>query len=155
MPVSLQQELRQNRPFATLEEEALLSIQRTAAVLGRAMAEMLKPHDLSAAQYNVLRILRGAGDAGLCRYEVGDRLVSPVPDVTRLLDRLEARGLVARTRDAADRRQSRARITEAGLRLLEALDVNLRQRQKEVLGHVPAADLQALVALLAVVRSGG
>lgn len=154
MPLSLQQELKQTRPFATLEEEALLSIQRTAAVLGRAMAETLKPHDLSAAQYNVLRILRGAGDAGLCRYEVGDRLVSPVPDVTRLLDRLEARGLVARARDTADRRQSRARITEDGLRVLETLDGALPQRQRAVLGHVPAADLRALIGLLAAVRSG-
>ncbi|HYF01550.1 MAG TPA: MarR family transcriptional regulator [Planctomycetota bacterium] len=154
MSASLQHELKQSRPFPTLEEEALLSIQRTAAVLGRALGDVLKPYELSAAQYNVLRILRGAGEPGLCRYEVGDRLVTPVPDVTRLIDRLEARGLVARTRDEVDRRQSRARITDEGLRLLEQLDTEIQQRQKAVLGHVQAEDLRRLIDLLAAARTG-
>ena len=81
-------ELKQTRPFDLLEEEAHLSIARTAALLEHAMIQVLKPHGLTPTQYNVLRILRGAGSTGLCRNEIGARLLRPVPDVTRLLDRM-------------------------------------------------------------------
>ena len=86
---TLQDELKQARPFKQVEEEAYLSIMRTAALLEHQVAQALKPHGVTATQYNVLRILRGAGSEGLCRNEVGDRLVTTVPDVTRLLDRME------------------------------------------------------------------
>src|SRR5690606_27540187 len=122
MAPSLQHELRQTRPFPSLETEAALSVARTAALLDTEISETLKPHGLTPTQYNVLRILRGAGEEGYCRYEVGDRLVTAVPDVTRLLDRLEAVGLVDRARDPKDRRHVRARITPRGLRVLDELD---------------------------------
>src|ERR1700712_5563304 len=110
MPLRLADEIKQTRPFATLAQEAMLSVERTAAVLGHAFAEALRPHGITRTQYNVLRILRGAGGAGLCRQEVRDRLVAEVPDVTRLIDRLEASGLVTREADENDRRFRNTRI---------------------------------------------
>ena len=120
---TLDQEIRQRKPFVSLEEEVFLGLQRTASLLLQALGRELKGHDLTPAQYNALRILRGAepdaaASGGLTCSEIGERLVSPGPDVTRLLDRLEQRGLVLRQRDAGDRRVVRARITAAGLALL-------------------------------------
>src|SRR3569623_650059 len=100
----LRSESKQTKPFASAEEEALLNIERTAAVMSHALADELKKYEITPTQYNVLRILRGAGKDGLCRNEVRDRLISQVPDVTRLLDRLEDAGLIARERSTADRR---------------------------------------------------
>jgi DNA-binding MarR family transcriptional regulator len=93
-------ELKQRKPYPSLSQEAHISILRTAAVVAHAFEEFLKPHGITATQYNVLRILRGAVPEGLCRNEIRDRMVTPVPDVTRLLDRLEALGLVVRSRGA-------------------------------------------------------
>ena len=98
MAPDLRSELRQTKAFPSLEEEAFLSIERTSAVLADAFEQMLKPYGITATQYNVLRILRGAGAKGLCRNEIRDRLVTRMPDVTRLLDRMEASGLIRRTR---------------------------------------------------------
>src|SRR4030081_1390177 len=98
MSRALRDEIRQTRPFDSLEQEALLSIERTAAVLMHSFADSLKPHDIIPTEYNVLRILRGAGPAGLCRHEVRDQLVGVRAAVTRLLDRMEDAGLVARER---------------------------------------------------------
>lgn len=152
MSTPLQREIRQTKPFASLEAEAFLSIARTAALLGHEFAEVLRPHGLTPTQYNVLRILRGAGEGGLCRYEIVERLVSPVPDVTRLLDRLEAGDLVGRRRDPADRRHVKARIRPEGLALLEALDEVLLETHRDQLGHLGEERLGALVDLLAAVR---
>src|SRR5918998_4758726 len=112
---SLREEIKQTKPFASPEQEAMLSLERTAAVLVHGMAQEFEAYGVTPTQYNVLRILRGAGAPGLCRYEIRDRLVAQVPDVTRLLDRLEEMGLVARERDGADRRLVTTRITDAGL----------------------------------------
>src|SRR5215217_305857 len=98
VPSQLQAELKQARPFKSLEEEAHLSIQRTAALLEHAFESALKPHRITATQYNVLRILRGSEPDGLCRHEIAQRLVRQVPDVTRLLDRLEDTKLINRQR---------------------------------------------------------
>src|SRR4028118_2217200 len=92
MATRLQDEIKQSRPFDSLEQEARLGIERTAALLGHAFGEALKPHGITPTQYNVLRILRGAGEKGLCRNEVRERMVAQVPDATRLLDRMEAAG---------------------------------------------------------------
>ena len=154
MPTTLQHEIGQTKPFASLEVEATLSIARTAALLDTELTETLRPYGLTPTQYNVLRILRGAGANGLCRYEVGERLVTPVPDVTRLLDRLEVAGLVDRARDAEDRRQVRARITRHGLDLLAELDDVLHTLHRRQVGHVGQDRLRTLVDLLAVVREG-
>lgn len=154
MPASaLQQEIRQTRPFKSLEEEALLSVERTAAVLLHRLAEAFKPYDITPTQYNVLRILRGAGTEGLCRNDVRERLVAQVPDVTRLLDRLEEAGFVARERASADRRIVTTRITKNGLKLLARLDDPVAEAHKLQLGHMSDAQLQALIDLLALART--
>ena len=95
----LQDEIRQRKPFDSLEEEAVLNVLRTADVLLQRLTTVLKPFKLSHSQYNVLRILRGAGPEGLACREIGERMITRDPDITRLLDRLEARGLLTRTRD--------------------------------------------------------
>src|SRR4051812_4567356 len=153
MPTDLRAELKQTRPFKSLEEEAMLSIQRTAALLEHRLSEVFKAHDITGTQYNVLRILRGAGPDGLCRGEVRDRLVAQVPDVTRLLDRLEAAGLVERERGTEDRRFVTTRITARGLELLEALDAPVEEIHRRSLGHLERDELSTLVTLLAKVRT--
>lgn len=148
MSRALSQEIRQQKPFVSLEEEAFLGLQRTASLLLQSLGRELKGHDLTPAQYNTLRILRGAGPDALTCGEIGDRLVSPGPDVTRLLDRLEQRGLVTRLRDAEDRRIVRARITEQGLDLLDTLDEPVGRMLGRLLGNLGQEWLQTFVALL-------
>jgi DNA-binding MarR family transcriptional regulator len=155
MSPSLQAEIRQRKPFASLEQEATLSISRTAALLEHAGAEALKPHGLTPTQYNALRILRGAEPEGLCRNEVRDRLIARVPDATRLLERLEEMELVVRAREGDDRRFVRARITRAGLALLAVLDPVVEQLHRRQLGHLGERKLRALVDLLAEARDRG
>lgn len=145
---SLKHEIQQTAPFASVQEEVSLSVLRTAALLEHAIAESLKPHGLTPTQYNVLRILRGAGEKGLCRSEVGERMLTPVPDATRLLDRLEDAGLVARNRDAEDRRFVTARITDRGLSLLGELDEPVQRMHERLYAHVGDDDLRRLVGLL-------
>ena len=152
MDTALGKEIKQTRPFASPEQEALLNLMRTSALLQHAHAESLKPFGVTQVQYNVLRILRGAGAAGLCRHEVRDRMVTPVPDVTRLLDRLEDRGLVTRERDETDRRLVTARITGDGLELLKAVDRPLATTTRRLLGHMDEAELRRLGELLVRAR---
>jgi DNA-binding MarR family transcriptional regulator len=149
----LQAELKQIRPFKSLEEEAHLSIQRTAALLEHAFETALKPHGITATQYNVLRILRGAEPSGLCRSEIGERLVRQVPDVTRLLDRLEDARLLARQRGGEDRRYVVTRITKGGLHLLDQVQHRIDEIHRNQLGHLEEAQLRKLISLLAVVRN--
>src|SRR5215207_6491893 len=155
MPTRLRDEIKQTRPFSSLEQEALLSIERTAAVLGHSMAEALRGYGITPTQYNALRILRGAGEGGLCRNEVRDRLIARVPDVTRLLDRLEEMGLIARERDSNDRRLVTTRITREGLKLLARLDGPVAEAHQRQLGHMDERSLRALIGLLAEARGGG
>ena len=152
MPSRLQDEIKQTKPFTSPAQEAFLSIERTSAVLGHAFAEFVKPFGITPTQFNVLRILRGAGDAGLCRHEIRDRLVAQVPDVTRLIDRLVEMQLVTRERDGADRRLVTTRITPAGLRLLAELDQPIREFDQRTLGHMSAEQLRTLSELLALAR---
>ena len=154
MARKLADEINQTRPFATLAQEAMLSVERTAAVLGHAFADALRAHGITRTQYNVLRILRGAGPVGLCRQEVRDRLVAEVPDVTRLIDRLEAAGHVTREADEHDRRFRNTRITPAGLDLLARLDAPVTEIHRRQLGHLTETELQTLIDLLATVRDG-
>ena len=148
----LKDELKMTKPFKSLEEEAILSVARTAAVMEHAGAEVMKRFDLTITQYNVLRILRGAGENGLCRNEVGERLVTKVPDVTRLLDRMESSGLITRHRGTADRRFVTTRITEQGLKLLEKIDRELPALHTRIIGHMSQKKLKELVDLLEEVR---
>jgi len=150
--VSLKTEIKQTKPFGSLEQEAQLNIERTAAVLGHAFAEALKPYDITPTQYNALRILRGAGKDGLCRNEVRERLIAQVPDVTRLLDRLEEIGLIERERSSADRRLVTTRITAEGLALLRKLDQPIADVHKRHLGHMTERQLRTLNELLTLAR---
>jgi MarR family transcriptional regulator, organic hydroperoxide resistance regulator len=108
------------KPFSLIEEEAMLSLVRTAELLSQRAGDLLKPFDISPAQYNVLRILRGAKEALACG-QIAERMVSRDPDITRLLDRMEGRGLVSRARDEQDRRVVKTQINATGLRLLEEI----------------------------------
>lgn len=147
-------ELKQTKPFPRPGQEALVSILRTAAVLEHEINDALKPFALTSTQYNVLRILRGAGSAGLCGREVGERLVTQVPDVPRLLDRMTEAGLVARERDSADRRHVTARITPKGLRLLDEVDPALGAIERKRTGSLSRDGIQTLLRHLETVRSG-
>ena len=139
---TLQEEIRQRKPFGSTEEEAMLSIARTAAVLDHAAGEMLKKHGLTPTQYNALRILRGAGAEGLCRNEIRDRLIARVPDATRL-------------REGEDRRFVLSRITEAGLELLAGLDPEVAATNRRLLGHLSQGKLRTLIDLLGEARNPG
>ena len=149
---SIETELKQRKPFRTLEQQAMVSMARTAALLDRASAEVLKPHCLTPTQYNVLRILRGAEPEGLGRNEVRERLVYPVADATRLLDRLVEMGLVARTRGGEDRRVVVARITRAGLERIAPLDAVMERLHRRQVGHLGERKLRTLIGLLAEAR---
>jgi DNA-binding MarR family transcriptional regulator len=150
--LKLQDELKQGEPFRDVEQEAYLSIIRTAAVLEHSMAQALKAFEITPTQYNVLRILRGAGGGGLCRNEVGERLVTAVPDVTRLLDRMEDVGWIVRERSKTDRRLVSTKITKKGSDLLARVDERICGIHGEQLGHLSKRDLKTLVTLLGDVR---
>lgn len=149
---SIQSELKQRKPFRTLEQEAMVSIARTAALLDRGASEVLKPYGLTPTQYNALRILRGAEPHGLGRNAVRERLISLVPDATRLLDRLVDMGLVVRARGGEDRRVVVARITRAGLDLIAPLDAVLERLHRRQVGHLGERKLRTLIGLLAEAR---
>lgn len=137
-----------SRPFGNPAEEAYLNLQRTANQLQQGLSEVLKQADLTPTQYNVLRILRGANPEALTCGQVGERMVTREPDVTRLLDRLEKRGLVARSRDRRDRRVVTIRITPAGLDAVAALDAPVEDFHRSLLGHLKTAEVQGLIDLL-------
>lgn len=155
MSTTLRAEIKQSAPFASLEQEAFLQVLRTAGVLEHAVAEGLKPYGLTLTQYNVLRILRGAGGKGLCRNDVGARMLTPVPDATRLLDRMADAGLIVRERDGEDRRYVTARITPKGLALLTRLDEPVSEMHRTHFGHMSRTQLRQLADLLETARSPG
>lgn len=152
MPGRLQSEIGQTRPFELIEEEAALNVIRTAEVLQRWIAAFLKEYDLSPVQYNVLRILRGAGGDGATCSQIGERLLTRDPDITRLLDRMEARGLIARERSSEDRRVVITRISRPGLTLVDRIDQPLRAMSKARLGKFGRDALADLISGLERVR---
>ena len=152
----LGQAIKQRKPFQSLEQEVFLEVLRTGHALVGALVELLRPYGLTQPQYNVLRILRGAGEAGLPTGDVGERMVaSREPDVTRLLVRMEARGLLRRERRADNRRFVTARITREGRRILEALDEPVAEMHVAQLRHMPRKDLERLAELLERARREG
>lgn len=151
MTTSIEAEIRQSTPLSA-ESAALLSVLRTAAVLDHQIGEALKPHGITHSQYNVLRILAGSAPTGLCGREVGERMVAQVPDIPRLLERLEAMGLIRRERSAEDRRHVTAHITDEGRRLLEEATPALKQIQEARMGRLTREQLEQITALLAEVR---
>jgi len=139
------------RQPACPEEVAYLELCRTADALSRRLSMLLKVESLSSNQYNVLRILRGAPD-GLPCGEIGNRMITRDPDTTRLLDRLERRGLVSRSRETRDRRMVTTRIAPQGLQLLAEMDEPVREAHREQLGHLGRKRLRALTELLQAAR---
>jgi DNA-binding MarR family transcriptional regulator len=150
----LQAELKQKRPFTSREQEAYLALLRTADVLQFSMESKFKEFGLTGSQYNALRILRGAGSEGLPCSEIGERMITRDPDITRLLNRLEERGLVERKRDQKDRRVIYGKVSAAGQKLLREMDGPVEQHGREMLRHVSQADLRRLIDLLDRVRGG-
>ena len=150
----IQAEIRQGKPLGSLEEEVYLNLQRTANALAQPLAELLRGHDLTPAQYNVLRILRGAGDEGLMASDIGGRMISRDPDITRLVDRLEKRGLVERRRCSQDRRVVWTSLSDGGRALIDPLDAPLDELHRAMLAHMPPDRLQMLVELLEEARDG-
>ena len=155
MSPMLQQDLKQKKPFRSLQQEAYLSVVRTSTALTDAMEDLVKARGISATQYNVLRILRGSGPEGLCRNALRDRMLTRMPDMTRLLDRMEEAGLVVRVREGDDRRMVMTRITEQGRRLLDELDAPVMALHRKQMKHLTDAQLRSLSDLLTLVRDGG
>lgn len=148
----LRAEIQQKKPFSSAAEEAFLNLLRTADHLGAKESELLSAHDLTPAQYNVLRILRGAGDGGHPCQEIGARMISRVPDVTRLIDRLEAAGHVTRERSTEDRRVVFVRIKPRALDLLARLDAPMAALPKALFADLTARELDTLNDLLVRAR---
>lgn len=154
MPRKLQAEIKQAKPFRSLEDEAYLNVLRTADALLRKETELLKEYGLSPTQYNALRILRGAGSEGVTCGEFSERMLTKDPDVTRLIDRLERRGFLKRMRSEADRRVVRTQITAEGLDVLDKLDDPSDRWTRGQLGHMSEAELQDFIRLLERAREG-
>lgn len=148
----LRKEIKQGRPFKSRQEEAYLNLQRTAAMLEQTLAHFLRRIHLTPTQYNVLRILRGSDPEALRCSDVGERMVTPVPDVTRLLDRLQAAGLVSRERDTEDRRVVKVGITDLGLERLAKIDETLPGQLRDMMSPLDDDQLATLVGLLEEVR---
>lgn len=152
MSKGIQSEIKQTKPFSGLEEETVIALARTSDLLGRRIDALLKQHGLTGTQYNVLRILRGAGNAGLPCNEIGERMVTRDPDITRLLDRMERAGLCNRSRNDKDRRVIVARINAKGLSTLKHLDEPIQELNQEMLGHMGQNRLRSLLRLLQTIR---
>jgi DNA-binding MarR family transcriptional regulator len=149
---AIQSEIRQQRPFASPAEEGVVALIRTADLLRRRLAQVVEGHGITLQQYNVLRILRGAGEAGLPTLDIADRMVEQAPGVTRLMDRLEAKGLVRRERCAHDRRQVLCWIGAPGLDVLRALDVPMNDEARAFMDVLGKDDLETMLGLLEALR---
>ena len=152
--MSIQRELKQNKPFVSASQEAAVSLIRTADLVRRALGSVVELEGITTQQYNVLRILRGAGEQGLPTLEIAERMVEQTPGITRLIDRLELKGLVHRERCPTDRRQVFCRITKEGLRLTGRLDAPIHEAEEEALAHLSERQLAQLLSLLDRARNG-
>lgn len=155
MPTSIRDEIRQTRPFRSLQEQVYVNLARTQRRVEEDWVRYLKRAEgLSISQYNILRILRGAHPKALRVGEVGERMLYRDPDVTRLLDRMARRGLIARERDITDRRQVLVRITPEGLAVAERLDPLADATVQAAMAGLGERDLQTLDRLLDTLRAG-
>lgn len=152
-PGALQREMRQTRPFRSPSQEALVGLMRTADILRRYVSAAVEPHGITLSQYNVLRILRGAGDEGLPTLDVAERLVERTPGITRMMDRLEAKRWVRRERCPHDRRQVLCYLTSEGEELLAELDAPMDRADGAALSSLSEAEQRELIRLLDVVRA--
>jgi DNA-binding MarR family transcriptional regulator len=149
MPRVVARELKEKRAFTSREQEVMLGLQIAAARIMEPWEKFLKAHaELGLHQYNVLRILRGSHPNGLPSGEIADRMITRDPDITRLVDRLEKRGLVMRARSQRDRRVVNVRISEKGLQLLRSLDEHVDRFPRNMLGHLRPKKLEQLGVLL-------
>jgi DNA-binding MarR family transcriptional regulator len=153
MAGKLKAEIKQRRPFSSVHEEVVLSLVRSADQVLAPLTAVLREANLSLSQYNILRVLRGSGEDGLPCGEISERMVRRDPDLTRLLDRLEARGLISRSRGTVDRRVVVASITDSGRQLLAELDEPIRRTTKDTLAHMESGRLDLLRDLLDEARS--
>lgn len=151
---ALAREIKQTKPFGSVGEEAAIGLLRTANVIGRAFGGVVESAGITLQQYNVLRILRGAGKDGLPTLEIAERMVEQAPGITRMIDRLSAKGLVCRERCSEDRRVVYGCITAAGLRTLEVLDRPLEDAHRELLSTIREEDQRRLIELLDRIRAG-
>ena len=150
----IQDELQQRRPFGSKREEVFLAILRTAAVVKRPVSKVVEQHDLSLAQYNVLRILRGAESGGLPTLTIRERMIEEAAGITRLIDKLESAALVRRDRrTSTDRRRVYCYITDDGRALLARLDPLVRAADDAALALVDDATLDQVLKLLDEVRA--
>ena len=152
-PKTLLEELRQTKPFESPEQEAILALQRTTDLLRRHFTQVIGPHGISPQQYNVLRILRGAGAAGTPTLDIADRMNEKTPGITRLLDRLEGKHLVRRRRCPEDRRQVLCWITESGLKLLAELDKPVSDPGPRYLQSLSSDEVRQLIDMLERIRA--
>lgn len=148
----LQRELQQNVPFASPAQEAVIALLRTTSLIRRCFTALLEPHGLTFPQYNVLRILRGAGEP-LPTMEISERMIEATPGITRLVDGLEKKGLLARERSAEDRRQVLCRLTPAGHDLLSNLDGPIDALDARSLSMLSEEEQRDLTALMSKIRS--
>jgi DNA-binding MarR family transcriptional regulator len=151
---AIQREIRQSKPFRTRSQEGVVALLRTADVVRRYIGRVLEPYGVTTQQFNVLRILRGAGPEGLPTLAISERMIEEAPGITRLLDRLEAKGLVRRERCPEDRRQVLCHATPAGLELLGRIDSAMDTADDRALGTLSDEDKVQLIRLLDIVRAG-
>ncbi len=152
MSGKLATEIRQSKPFRSREEEAFLNLGRTWEFLQKRVADLIKEHQLTATQYNMLRILRGAGADGVTCSQATERMLTTDPDVTRLLDRMEAQGWIRRDRAKEDRRVVVTTITDSGIELVNRIDEPLHQLLQTYLGRVGKQRLKELIDTLEELR---
>ena len=150
---ALQKEIQQRRPFQSVAHEAVLALMRTTDLVRREMAAHVAPHGITLQQFNVLRILRGAGSEGVPTLEVSERMIEQAPGVTRLLDRLEAKGFVRRQRCAQDRRQVLCWLTPTGLELVERLDEPVDSADAEAVAMLSPEEQDRLLRMLDAIRA--
>lgn len=150
----IQAEIKQTRPFRTARQEAAIGLFRTVDELRRHFDRVIEPYGITGQQYNVLRILRGTHPDPLPTLEIGGRLIERVPGVTRLLDRLEEKGLVRRQRCTHDRRMVHCWISDAGLELLAGMDEAVNQADQDSMGDLTEDEVQTLIELLDRIREG-
>ena len=150
---ALAREIRQSKPFRSRRQEAALGLLKTADLLRARASKIIEPFGVTDQQYNVLRILRGAGGEGLPTLEIADRMIERAPGITRLIDRLEKKGLVSRRRCETDRRQVFCLLAPAGARLLNRMDAPVA-RMDDLLRPLAGAELDTLIRLLDAIRAG-
>jgi DNA-binding MarR family transcriptional regulator len=150
---SIQSEIHQSRPFRSKKQEATIALLRTASVVSRTLSRVLEPWNLSLAQYNALRIIRGAGSVGIASLAIRERMIEEGTTITRILDKLQEAGYISRERSEPDRRQVVCVATTAGSRLLDKIDPAIDAADEAAVATLGARDVAQLIDLLDAVRA--